>query len=51
MVWNEKWCAENLQRRKIDVSTTYKDDIKNGQHIEYYNDETGKLQLKLIENI
>lgn len=34
---------------KIDVSTTYKDDIKNGQHIEYYyNDETGKLQLKLI---
>ena len=36
---------------KIDVSTTYKDDIKNGQHIEYYyNDET-KLQLKLIENI
>lgn len=33
----------------IDVSTTYKDDIKNGQRIEYYyNDETGKLQLKQI---
>lgn len=34
---------------KIDVSTTFKDDIKNGQRIEYYyNDETGKLQLKQI---
>lgn len=34
---------------KIDVSTTFKDDIKNGQRTEYYyNDETGKLQLKQI---
>lgn len=34
---------------KIDVSTTYKDDIRNGQQIEYYyNDETNKLQLKNI---
>lgn len=34
---------------KIYVSTTFKDDIKNGQRIEYYyNDETGKLQLKQI---
>jgi len=34
---------------KIDVSTTFKDDIKNGQHIEYYyNNETGKLMLKQI---
>lgn len=34
---------------KIDVSTTFKDDIRNGQRIEYYyNDETGKLQLKHI---
>lgn len=34
----------------IDVSTTFKDDVKNGQRIEYYyNDETGKLQLKQIE--
>lgn len=34
---------------KIYNSTTYKDDIKNGQRVEYhYNDETGKLQLKLI---
>jgi antitoxin component YwqK of YwqJK toxin-antitoxin module len=36
---------------KIDVSTTYIDDIKNGQRIEYYyNDETGELQLKQIGN-
>lgn len=34
---------------KIDVSSTLKDDIKNGQHIEYYyDDETGNLQLKHI---
>lgn len=34
---------------KIDVSTTYKDDVRNGQRIEYYyNDETGKLQLKQV---
>ncbi|MCZ2129100.1 MAG: hypothetical protein LC109_02420 [Bacteroidia bacterium] len=34
---------------KIDASTTFKDDSKNGQRIEYYyNDETGKLQLKQI---
>jgi len=34
---------------KIDASTTFKDDSKNGQLIEYYyNDETGKLQLKQI---
>lgn len=34
---------------KIDVSTTYKDDLKSGQRIEYYyDDETGDLQLKLI---
>lgn len=34
---------------KIVVSTTFKDDIKNGQRVEYYyNDETEKLQLKLI---
>lgn len=34
---------------KLSYSNTYKDDSKNGQHIEYYyNDETGKLQLKQI---
>ncbi len=34
---------------KLSYSNTLKDDIKNGQHIEYYyNDETGKLQLKQI---
>ena len=34
---------------KIDVSTTYKDDLKSGQRIEYYyDDETGDLQLKHI---
>jgi antitoxin component YwqK of YwqJK toxin-antitoxin module len=34
---------------KLSYSTTFKDDSKNGQHIEYYyNDETGKLQLKQI---
>ncbi len=38
------------QNGKIDVSTTFKDDFKNGQRIEYYyNDETGKLELKKIE--
>lgn len=32
---------------KIDVSTTFKDDIRNGQRVEfYYNEETGKLKLK-----
>jgi antitoxin component YwqK of YwqJK toxin-antitoxin module len=35
---------------KIDASTTFKDDSKNGQRIEYsYNNETGKLQLKQVE--
>lgn len=34
---------------KLSYSNTFKDDSKNGQHIEYYyNDETGKLQLKQI---
>ncbi len=34
---------------KLDVITTFKDDIRNGQRIEYYyNEETGKLQLKQI---
>ena len=34
---------------RIDVSTTYKDDVRNGQRIEYYyNYETGKLKLKQI---
>lgn len=34
---------------KLDVTTTFKDDIRNGQRIEYYyNDETDKLQLKQI---
>ncbi len=34
---------------KLSYSNTYKDDSKNGQHIEYYyNDETGKLLLKQI---
>ena len=34
---------------KIDVSTTFKNDIKNGQTIEYYyDDETGNLHLKQI---
>jgi antitoxin component YwqK of YwqJK toxin-antitoxin module len=34
---------------KIDNSKTFKDDIKNGQYNKYhYNDETGKLQLKII---
>jgi len=34
---------------RLSVSTTFKDDIKNGQYIEYYyNDESGKLQLKEI---
>jgi antitoxin component YwqK of YwqJK toxin-antitoxin module len=34
---------------KIDVSTTYKDDVRNGQCTEYYyNEETGELQLKQI---
>lgn len=35
---------------KINASTTFKDDVKNGQRIEYYyDDETGQLQLKQIE--
>lgn len=34
---------------KISHSTTFKNDIKNGQYTEYYyNDETGKLQLRQI---
>jgi len=34
---------------KISHSTTYKNDIKSGEYIEYYyNDETGKLQLRQI---
>lgn len=34
---------------KIEELTTYRDDIKNGQHLEYsYNKETGKVQLKSI---
>lgn len=34
---------------KLSYSNTFKDDSKSGQHIEYYyNDETGKLQLKQI---
>lgn len=34
---------------RIHVSTTFKDDVRNGQHIEYYyNDEIGKLQFKQI---
>jgi len=36
---------------KISVSTTYKNDMKSGQYVEYfYNDETGKLQLKNVGN-
>lgn len=36
---------------KIDVSTTFKDNIKNGERVEfYYNEETQELQFKLIEN-
>jgi antitoxin component YwqK of YwqJK toxin-antitoxin module len=34
---------------KIDISSTYENDIKNGQVVNYYyNEETGKLQLKLV---
>jgi antitoxin component YwqK of YwqJK toxin-antitoxin module len=34
---------------KLSYSNTFKDDSKSGQHIEYYyNDESGKLQLKQI---
>lgn len=34
---------------KISTSTTFKNDIKNGRYIEYYyNEETGKLQLKYV---
>ncbi len=34
---------------KLSYSNTFKDDSKNGQHIEYYyNEETEKLQLKQI---
>lgn len=34
---------------KIDLSITFKDDIRNGQYIEYfYSEETGKLQLKQV---
>ena len=36
---------------KVEVSITFKDDIKNGERIEYYyDDETGELELKQIEN-
>jgi antitoxin component YwqK of YwqJK toxin-antitoxin module len=34
---------------KIDILTTFKDDVKSGQREEfYYNEETGKLQFKQI---
>lgn len=37
------------EENKLSYSNTFKNDIKTGQHIEYYyNDETGKLQLKQI---
>jgi antitoxin component YwqK of YwqJK toxin-antitoxin module len=36
---------------KIDVSTTFKDNVKNGERVEfYYDEETEELQFKLIEN-
>jgi len=34
---------------KLSYSNTFKNDVKTGQYIEYYyNDETGKLQLKQV---
>lgn len=34
---------------RIDYSATFKDDIRNGQYVEYYyNEETDKLQLKTV---